>query len=122
MSPTSASASNHARLQPAPPRAGAAQLSLFSLARPPTADAPVDPADRVRLEKIDPHRDMARYYEMEIASTLFGDVVLVREWGRIGRSRQRLEEWHGDAASAGRAFALMQARKQRRGYRRVAAF
>ena len=71
----------------------------------------------MRLERVDPERRMARYYEMSLSGTLFGDVALVREWGRIGSSRQRLEEWHPDEASARKALEGLQAAKKRRGYK-----
>ncbi|KQO76289.1 WGR domain-containing protein [Rhizobium sp. Leaf262] len=40
--------------------------------------------NRVYIERIDDHRNMARYYVLDITSTLFGDVCLTRTWGRIG--------------------------------------
>ena len=35
------------------------------------------------LERRDPSRNMARFYVLAIEPTLFGDMALVREWGRI---------------------------------------
>ncbi|MBX9457660.1 MAG: WGR domain-containing protein [Rhizobium sp.] len=38
----------------------------------------------IYLERRDPHRNMARFYALEIRTDLFGCVVAVRRWGRIG--------------------------------------
>jgi hypothetical protein len=39
----------------------------------------------VWLERRDPARNVARFYAITVAPTLFGPWVLVREWGRIGQ-------------------------------------
>lgn len=36
------------------------------------------------LRRIDPDRNMARFYTMSVQPTLFGEWALLREWGRIG--------------------------------------
>lgn len=73
-------------------------------------------ADPVLLNRLDPARNMARYYRVAIEPTLFGWSAVVRDWGRIGRSgRRRLDLYdHLDEASAA-AEDLLE-RKQRRGY------
>ena len=38
----------------------------------------------VHLRRIDPDRNMARFYTMSVQPTLFGEWALLREWGRIG--------------------------------------
>jgi predicted DNA-binding WGR domain protein len=43
------------------------------------------------LHRIDPDANMARYYCVDIAPTLFGDVSVVRTWGRIGTTAGRIE-------------------------------
>ncbi|WP_320203996.1 WGR domain-containing protein [Agrobacterium rosae] len=40
--------------------------------------------NHVYIERIDAPRNMARYYVLDMTSTLFGDVCLTRAWGRIG--------------------------------------
>ena len=46
------------------------------------------------LRRVDPARNMARYYGITVEPTLFGWSAVVRDWGRIGRSaRRRLD--HG---------------------------
>ncbi|QRG10307.1 WGR domain-containing protein (plasmid) [Xanthobacter dioxanivorans] len=38
----------------------------------------------VQLRRIDPSRNMARFYMLTVQPSLFGEWCLVREWGRIG--------------------------------------
>ncbi len=42
-------------------------------------------ADSVTLYRIDPARNMQRFYRLDIQPDLFGNQCLIREWGRIGR-------------------------------------
>jgi predicted DNA-binding WGR domain protein len=68
------------------------------------------------LERIDSAKNMARYYRLSVAQTLFGEWAMVREWGRIGRGGQSREHW---CASAEEAAAMLEARKierMKRGY------
>lgn len=69
------------------------------------------------LTRRDPARNMARFYRLEIAPDLFGGVVLLRSWGRIGSTGQERREWFADPARARREFAVWLRRKRRRGYR-----
>lgn len=68
------------------------------------------------LERVDPTRNIARYYVLAIEPSLFGDTALVREWGRIGGwGRRRLDLYVKDTD----AFIALHdwlARKIRRGY------
>jgi predicted DNA-binding WGR domain protein len=68
------------------------------------------------LQRIEPADNMARYYGILIEQTLFGDVALVRRWGRIGRHGTRLIELHQDRAAALAAFGEFASAKRRRGY------
>jgi predicted DNA-binding WGR domain protein len=64
---------------------------------------------------------MARFYALKIEPTLFGDVSVVRRWGRLGAAgRQRIELYpgHADAVSA---LTRMLEQKKRRGYLQTAA-
>jgi predicted DNA-binding WGR domain protein len=46
------------------------------------------------LHRIDPDAHMARFYSIELAPTLFGEVTVLRRWGRIGtRGRTSIETW-----------------------------
>jgi len=80
---------------------------------------PID--DVIHLHRIEPARNMARYYRISSSPSLFGDICLVREWGRIGRPgriRVDLYDSVGGANAAGEALLRM---KLRRGYRDVQA-
>ena len=68
------------------------------------------------LERRDASCNMARFYVLAIEPTLFGDVALAREWGRIGTFGRRRLDLHADVASAAEALDVWLARKSRRGY------
>lgn len=70
----------------------------------------------VYLERIDRARNMARYYRLSVVKTLFGDWVVVREWGRIGRGGQSREEWCQSFTDALTRLTDGVREKQRRGY------
>lgn len=68
------------------------------------------------LDRIEKASNMARYYVLIVEPTLFGDMALVREWGRIGVScRRRLDLYEHDA-EAKVALGTWLRRKSRRGY------
>lgn len=69
------------------------------------------------LERREPSRNMARFYVLAVEPTLFGDAVLVREWGRIGSLGRRRIDLHADTATAAEALDVWLERKARRGYR-----
>lgn len=73
----------------------------------------------LHLYRRDPARNIARFYRLSLEPTLFGDVALVREWGRIGtQGRRRLDLFaHGHEADS--AFRALSAAKIRRGYREL---
>jgi predicted DNA-binding WGR domain protein len=37
----------------------------------------------LHLRRIDPARNMSRFYRLDVQPDLFGGVLLVKEWGRI---------------------------------------
>jgi len=68
------------------------------------------------LDRRDPSQNVSRFYVLRIEPSLFGDMTLVREWGRIGqRGRQRIE-MHQTEDKAAEALESWLRRKQRRGY------
>lgn len=73
--------------------------------------------DMLTLQRIEPARNVARYYCLSIEPALFGGVALVRRWGRLGTHGRRRIELHADAAAARAAFGKLAAAKRRRGYR-----
>jgi predicted DNA-binding WGR domain protein len=55
------------------------------------------------VERIEPEKNMARFYALAVQPTLSGEVSLVRSWGRIGtRGQQKVhlfnEEKHAIAS------------------------
>ena len=69
-----------------------------------------------RFRRIDPTRNMARFYLLSLEPTLFGDVALLRHWGRIGtRGRQALS-LHATMADAESALTRQITRRRKRGY------
>lgn len=71
----------------------------------------------LHLVRCDPTRNLARFYRLELDRTLFGEVVLVRRWGRIGTFGQSRQTVLTDIAAGEAAMAKCCAAKRRRGYR-----
>lgn len=74
-------------------------------------------ADPLYLTRVDADANMARFYELDVEPSLFGDWVLLRRWARIGTwGRMRLVTFRSqEAAQAG--CEAQAGRKRRRGYR-----
>jgi predicted DNA-binding WGR domain protein len=72
---------------------------------------------RLYVERSDPARNMARYYAMSIERNLFGDICLLRKWGRIGSSGKMKIHHFGREGDAVRLFLDLLVEKQKRGYR-----
>ncbi len=69
------------------------------------------------LRRVEPEENIARFYALMIERDLFGRIVLVRHWGRVGgRGRERLDE-HASEVEAAEAMGKLAAAKRRRGYR-----
>ena len=62
-------------------------------------------------------RNMARFYALSIEPTLFGDVCLIRRWGRIATHGQMKAMSFSREDEAMALFAKIQRQKARRGYR-----
>ena len=62
-------------------------------------------------------RGQARFYSLMIERDLFGRVVLVRNWGRIGTNGRELVEVFATEIEAGQALEAIARVKRRRGYR-----
>src|SRR4051812_18710189 len=69
------------------------------------------------VERSDASRNMARYYAMSIEANLFGDVCLLRKWGRIGSNGQMMVHHFGREEDAVRLFLDLLRQKRKRGYR-----
>ena len=70
----------------------------------------------ITLNRVDPENNLARFYFMDVSPTLFGDWVLLREWGRIGQSGQKRWDWFTDEKAALSALQGIQKQKERKGY------
>ena len=69
------------------------------------------------LHCIDPQRRAFRFYLLHVDRDLFGRVVLVRTWGRIGSPGVERRDEHEDEASALAALERIAGAKRRRGYK-----
>ena len=68
------------------------------------------------IRRIDPARNMARFYTIGLQADLLGGWSVIREWGRIGRVGRVKIDAHADLADAEAAAQRLEARKRRRGY------
>lgn len=68
------------------------------------------------LHRIDPSRNMARFYRLSLEPNLFGGVSLVRTWGRIGGASRTKIKMFDVTAAAATSFAGIARSKCRRGY------
>ena len=73
-------------------------------------------AFQLHIERIEPARNMARFYSLSIEPSLFG-IALVRRWGRIGcPGRQRIEPMANEREAIA-CFLELARSKRERGYR-----
>ncbi|POF27784.1 WGR domain-containing protein [Roseibium marinum] len=70
----------------------------------------------VFLTRIDPHRNMARFYALSVEPTLFGDYAVQRRWGRLGTSGRSRSDLFPDLVSAHARKAQLVRSKCKRGY------
>ncbi|NEH32990.1 WGR domain-containing protein [Rhizobium ruizarguesonis] len=71
---------------------------------------------RLYIERIDPSKNMARFYALSIEPNLFGETSLVRSWGRIGsRGQQKIHVFDNEAKAVDLLLTLLR-RKRARGY------
>jgi predicted DNA-binding WGR domain protein len=70
----------------------------------------------VYLTKIDPSRNMARFYVLDVQPNLFGEWALCKEWGRIGRPGRRKHITFVSETEARAALAVVLPRRRKRGY------
>jgi predicted DNA-binding WGR domain protein len=47
------------------------------------------------VERADASKNMARYYALSIEPNLFGDICLLRKWGRIGAKGEMMVHHFG---------------------------
>ncbi|WP_370652158.1 WGR domain-containing protein [Phenylobacterium sp.] len=68
------------------------------------------------LRRVDPSRNMSRFWSARLQPSLFEEVLLVRAWGRIGSRGQERSYWFATRQAALAAFEKITAAKRRRGY------
>lgn len=73
----------------------------------------------VHLIRVDAGKNMARYYGISLQATLFGEVTVLRQWGRIGTRGSGLMQTFDAGAAAVLAQDRLAQSKQRRGYHRL---
>ncbi|WP_438754843.1 WGR domain-containing protein [Pararhizobium sp. O133] len=71
---------------------------------------------RIYIERKDAARGMARFYALSIETNLFGEMTLVRRWGRIGTGGRQRVRTHDREHDAVREFLMLLGVKRRRGY------
>jgi predicted DNA-binding WGR domain protein len=69
------------------------------------------------IHRVDPARNMARFYIIGLQADLLGGWSVVREWGRIGRAGRVKIDAHVDLADAEAAAQVLETGKRRKGYR-----
>ncbi len=82
---------------------------------PAVAGQSPDPAP-VFLTRVDPSCNMRRFYSLALATSLFGECGVARQWGRIGTEGQRRTEWYVAPREAESALQALLRAKRRRGY------
>jgi predicted DNA-binding WGR domain protein len=70
----------------------------------------------ILLHRIDPAKNMRRFYRLEVAPDLFGRWCLVAEWGQIGRAGRLRMAAFDDMPQAMEALVRQRRLKERRGY------
>jgi predicted DNA-binding WGR domain protein len=68
------------------------------------------------LRRIRPEYNERRFYALAVTADLFGNIVLLRTWGRIGTEGKQRGDLHPDYTSAASSLERLAGRKRRRGY------
>jgi len=68
------------------------------------------------LHRVCPEQNMARFYALSLERSLFGEFVVIRLWGRIGRRGQSKTESFEAEPDAERRLHKLAESKRRRGY------
>ena len=69
------------------------------------------------VERVDPDRNMARFYTLAIEATLFGTPRLLRRWGRIGTLGRTMVHHFEREEAAVALFLELLCERRARGYR-----
>jgi predicted DNA-binding WGR domain protein len=68
------------------------------------------------LRRTEPAKNMARFYALSIEPSLFGELLLIRHWGRIGSHGRLMIEAFPTSDAATAALSKLADRKHKRGY------
>ena len=68
------------------------------------------------FRRIDAARNMARFYMLSLEPTLFGEVAVLKHWGRIGTHGRQALSLYPTFAEAEMALARQVERRRKRGY------
>ncbi|MBX9459668.1 MAG: WGR domain-containing protein [Rhizobium sp.] len=74
------------------------------------------PSPSIDLERRQPDRNMARFYCLSVEHDLFGTVLALRRWGRIGTTGRTLSMAHLTPDAAWIELRKLEQAKRRRGY------
>ena len=75
--------------------------------------------ETIHLERCDSSRNIARFYRLALGQTLFGEVMLIRRWGRIGTQGRVFQSVMESQTDGERSLQYWHQKKHRRGYRAV---
>lgn len=76
---------------------------------------PKSEPEPLHLRRIDAARNMRRFYVLSAQPTLFGEMSLMRNWGRIGTNGKTMVQTFDGSADAIEAFGRLDRAKRRRG-------
>jgi predicted DNA-binding WGR domain protein len=68
------------------------------------------------LRRADPARNMRRFYRLDIQPDLFGRILLMKQWGRVGTQGRMVAESFDSEELALAALQRQAEHKRRRGY------
>lgn len=68
------------------------------------------------LTRRDAALNMARFYRIDVQPTLFGEMSVIRDWGRIGTRGQTMTNTFDQRDDAVAQAILLQRQKRQRGY------
>jgi len=71
---------------------------------------------QIDMRRIDPARNMDRFYCVELTTDLFGDHGVHRQWGRFGTWGRHRCDWYKSQVDAERALSDLVKQKLARGY------
>jgi predicted DNA-binding WGR domain protein len=70
----------------------------------------------LHLRRADAARNMCRFYWLNIQPDLFGRVLFMKQWGRVGTQGRMVAESYESDELAAAALQRQAERKRRRGY------